>query len=231
MPGSAEPGADPAAGRIGWWRCAGLRPDGSLAFLAAVASSRHPDAAVVELAHDVALAEAGEDTMCTAHFDGDGRVHRLVVAARAAPKAPPLWFTEIRESASRPPAVHLMAFTGSGVAAGTLLDEHDVRGVGVTTEDQLGAVRWWPGTGEVDQIYVTPQWRRHSIARALIIAAGTLGTARGWPRLWGDGQRTELGERWVATSQWRERAAPLTHIAPPMTPGDPGTRPPGAVPD
>ncbi|MEO9108670.1 MAG: hypothetical protein ABI368_00460, partial [Jatrophihabitantaceae bacterium] len=67
-------------------------------------------------------------------------------------------------------------------------------------------------------IYVQPQWRRRSVAGALSAAAATLSTARGWPRLWGGGQRTELGEQWRATNLWRNRAADLTHVAPPMTP-------------
>jgi GNAT superfamily N-acetyltransferase len=79
-------------------------------------------------------------------------------------------------------------------------------------------VRWYPATGEVDQIYVQPAWRRRSIATGLIVAAGALSAARDWPRPWGDGQRTQLGEELRNAADWKHRAAELTHIAPPMTP-------------
>jgi GNAT superfamily N-acetyltransferase len=81
-------------------------------------------------------------------------------------------------------------------------------------------VRWYQGTGEVDQVYVAPTQRRQGIGSAIIMAAGTLAVARDWPRLWGDGQRTALGDRWRSTSDWAHRTAPLNHLAPPMTPLD-----------
>jgi hypothetical protein len=56
-------------------------------------------------------------------------------------------------------------------------------------------------------------------------ACGTLNVVRGLPRVWGDGQRTALGDRFVKASPWSDRGADLTHLAPPMTPiekSDPG---------
>jgi hypothetical protein len=61
-------------------------------------------------------------------------------------------------------------------------------------------VRWYQGTGEVDQVYVAPTQRRQGIGS--------------------DGQRTALGDRWRSTSDWAHRTAPLNHLAPPMTPLD-----------
>lgn len=183
-----------------------------------VGSGRYPDGTRVELDIDAAREQVGEDALCVASYAADRRITGLHVTGRAAPKAPPVWFAEIRESTNRPPAVHLVAFTEHGVAAGTLVDAVDLTDIAVTSEDQLGAVRWYPASGEVDQIYITPSWRRRTVAGALIAAAGTLSVARGWPRLWGDGQRTELGEKLTAASTWTHRAAPLTHTAPPMTP-------------
>lgn len=116
--------------------------------------------------------------------------------------------------------MHLVAFSEHGVAEGTLVEATDLADIAVKGEDQLGAVRWYPASGEVDQVYVTPSWRRRTVAGALLTAAGTLSVARGWARLWGDGQRTELGEQLVAGAIWSHRAAPLTHTAPPMTPDE-----------
>jgi GNAT superfamily N-acetyltransferase len=116
--------------------------------------------------------------------------------------------------------VSLIAFTGHGQPHGAVLDQTDVAALDVVRSDQLGAVRWYPATGEIDQIYVTPSWRRRSIGTVLVIVGTTLSVARDWPRFWTDGQRTELGERMRAASEWGHRAAELTNIAPPMTPPD-----------
>jgi hypothetical protein len=180
-------------------------------------SERNPDGARVELPIDAASAEVGADAVCVASYAG-GRVATLTVGERGAPGAPPLWFSEVVETAAAPPAVNLIAFTNPHALPGALLDVSAMRSVGATTDDQIGAVRWYPATGEVDQIYVQPAWRRRHIAAALIGAAAALSYARDWPRLWSDGQRTELGEQLRNASPWRTRTADLTHLAPPMTP-------------
>jgi hypothetical protein len=222
MAGSADVAADSTAGRSGWWQCLALSPTRAWDYFALVWSDRYPDGTRVELSAEAARAQIAGDAVCVARYDEVHKVTALEVGRRIAPAAPPLWFFELRESTARPPAVNLMAFTGHGVAAGTLLDEHDIRAVGVRTDDQLGAIRWWPATGEVDQVYVTPTWRRQRVGMAVIGAGSTLSLARGWPRYWGDGQRTELGEKLRAASPCAHRGAELTHIAPPMTPGDKG---------
>ena len=183
-----------------------------------MSGDRHPDGSRIELPTDRAEEEVGADAVCVATYGDDGRVATLRVGARGAPKAPPLWFVEVRESAGSPPAVSLVAFTGHGVPAGSLRD--DTGGTPATNTDQVGAVRWYPATGEVDQIYVQPAWRRHTVGGALIAAAAALSYARDWPRLWSDGQRTKLGEQFVTAAEWRHRTADLTYLAPPMTPGD-----------
>ncbi len=171
----------------------------------------------MELTADEAARQIGDDATCYIRFGAERIITDVRVTRLAAPKAPPLWFGELRESAARPPAVVLLAFTGHGVREGALLDESALADTDVVSADQLGAVRWYPGTGEVDRIYVQPEWRRRSIAMALSITIGTIAAARDWPRLWGDGQRTELGEQWRLAQPWRDRAAPLTHALPPMT--------------
>jgi GNAT superfamily N-acetyltransferase len=144
----------------------------------------------------------------------------VLVRGLAKESTPPMWFTEVRESTGRPPAVSLLAFTGAGVRAGRILDSTAVADVGVVSANQLAAIRWYPATGEIDQIYVAPEARRRGIATVLVHATAMIAVSRGWKRLWSDGQRTVLGEELRNSRDWRDRAAELTHIAPPMTPGE-----------
>jgi GNAT superfamily N-acetyltransferase len=214
----ASDGADPPGRAGSWWQCVVRGDDGELDRLVVVASTRYPDDARIELSEDMAAVQIGDRASGTARFGTDSRVDRLEVAPRVAPAAPPTWFAELRESTAQPPAVNLLAFTGHGQPAGTLVDGTALAELPVVSRDQLAAVRWYPSTGEVDQVYVQPAWRRHGLATVLIMAAKTLCAAREWPRLWGDGQRTALGEQLRNASLWRHRAADLTHVAPPMTP-------------
>jgi len=182
-----------------------------------VESGLHPDGALVEL-------QAGpEQRAATANWRSAALVEDGVVTALefgADLGLPDLWFVEFRESAARPPAVNLMAFAGQGRQAGELLDRADLSNIAVRRDDQLGAVLWYPATGELDQIYVAPEARRRRIGSALVYAAAVLSIARGWPRMWADGQRTVLGEAFRNASEFGDRAADLTHVAPPMTPGE-----------
>lgn len=207
----------PGAGS--WWQCLIRSADGTPERLIAVESARYPDGTRLEFAPELAAVQVGDDAVCTAVFDASGRVRSLEVVARVAPSAPQVWFAEVREPAAAPPAVSLLAFTGHGQAPGTLLDEADASNVDVGGSDQLGALRWYPATGEVDQIYVQPAWRRRGIASLLLSAGATLSVARDWPRFWSDGQRTALGEELRNGRSWQHRAADLTHLHPPMTPG------------
>ncbi|MDT4944680.1 MAG: hypothetical protein QOH14_1413 [Pseudonocardiales bacterium] len=205
---------------VGWWFARVPASGAAPARLIAVVSGAHPDGSYVDVPADQApTATVG---WCAAADLVDGAVTALHVASSLVPAAPPLWYAELRESAARPPAVHLVALSGHGQPAGGLLDETALSNVAVTSADQLGAVRWYPATGEVDQVYVDPAHRRLRIGTGLLHAAGMLCVARGWSRLWGDGQRTAMGEAFRNASYWRERGADLTHVAPPMTPGEVG---------
>jgi GNAT superfamily N-acetyltransferase len=205
-----------------WWYCVVPATGGEPSRFIRVESRRHPDHARIELTADAVAAEVGDDVVCTATYDEHGRVAFVERAPSFAPQAPALWFVEFRESAAHPPAVSLVAFTGFGQRTGAIFDQADLSSLPVAHEDQLGAIRWYPATGEIDQIYVSPPARRQQIGSVLLISAGTLSLARGWPRFWSDGQRTVLGEQLRNSRAWAKSAAELTHIAPPMTPGDPG---------
>jgi GNAT superfamily N-acetyltransferase len=206
--------------RPGWWQCRALSADGRPAWFAVVWSTDQADGVRLELPTVDASAVVGEDAVCVAHYDDHGAVTSLAVTRRGAPKAPPLWFAELTEPDAAPPAVSLVAFSGHGIDAGTLLDRGHLHDVEVTSPDQVGAIRWYPATGEVDQVYVSPQLRRRNIGGALVAASSALSLARDRPRLWGDGQRTAMGDRWRNASPWAHRTAELTHLAPPMTPFD-----------
>lgn len=210
--------ADPAPVTFPIWRCRARAADGSVAWVAVAQSDRHDDAAVIDLPEAEALVHLGDDAMVFARPDADQRVTRLEVTASAAPKAPPLWFGELHDATASPATATLIAFTGHDVEPGTLLDAAELKGTSVTSADQIGAFSWVPSSGFGDQLYVAPTWRRRSIGTALLAAAGTLTFARGWPRLWGDGQRTAEGDRMRAASRWTHMSADLTHLMPPMTP-------------
>jgi GNAT superfamily N-acetyltransferase len=214
------PDTPDGAARAGWWQC--LAVDGGRApvWLAVVWSDRHPDGHRTELVEAAAEREVGEDAVAAASYGTAGEVTGLRLGPRGAPAGPGIWFAEYRETNATPPAVSLMAFAGHGVAPGSLVDPAGLAGLPVENDDQLAAVRWYPGTGEVDQIYVRPDRRRQRLGSAMIGAAAALSYARGWPRLWSDGQRTELGEQFRNASPWQHRTADLTHLAPPMTPGE-----------
>ena len=203
-----------------FWRCRAIRPDGSPAWVAAVWSTEHGDGELVDLPETEATSAVGDDVFCRAGFDADGEVTSLVATTLAAPKAPPLWYAELAEPTAKPPTLSLVAFTGHGVEPGSLISRAALADVAVTSADQVGALRWYPATGEADQLYVQPAWRRRSIATAILAVAGLLNVTRGGPRLWADGQRTAMGDRLRESSPLADWAADLTHLSPPMTPFD-----------
>jgi GNAT superfamily N-acetyltransferase len=215
MPQPTDPGG---SARVGWWQCRALRADGAPDWFAVVWSADQADGVRLELPAAEAADLVGDNAVCIAHYDDLAEVSRLVVTPHGAPQAPAMWFAEFDEPHEAPPAVNLVAFSGHGIEAGSLLDAEQLRSLPVASSDQLGAMRWYPGTGEVDQVYVSPRMRRRTIGGALVAATSALSLARGWPRLWGDGQRTAMGDRWRNASPWAHRAAELTHLAPPMTP-------------
>lgn len=216
VPATPEHGAVSAPG---WWRCRAVAPDGRPMWVALVRSRRYADEETVVLPEPEAVAAVGDDAASVAVLDGSQRVTRLEYRPRDGATVPPLWFVEVPERDAVPAAASLVAFTGHGVAAGALVTGTELAAAGVTSGDQVGALRWYPGSGEVDQVYVQPAWRRQRVASTLVAVSATLHEARGLARFWGDGRRTEMGEALRNSSAWSHRAADRTHVAPPMTPG------------
>lgn len=203
------------------WRCRALRPGGATAWFASVVGDTFPDGTVVERAvgeADDLLTD--ELVLCRLVPGPDGLPERLEPAPMLLERTGPLWFVQVHEPSEREPATNLVAFAGGSIEPGTVLQGKVPRSAGVGSADQAGAVRWWPRTGEVDQVYVAPVRRRTGLSSVLLAAAGTVATASGSVPLWGDGQRTALGERMKQASPWTHRFAELEHLAPPMTPYD-----------
>jgi GNAT superfamily N-acetyltransferase len=145
------------------------------------------------------------------------RVHRVEVAL---PGAPLLWYVELPEPTSRPAAITLVAFSDVRFAEGAVVDGDRARRAGADGARQVAALRWWPGTGLVHQVYVAAAHRRRGIGNKLIRAGFGIQAARGLPPLHGDGRRTELGEEWRngLHAAVAARMAPLSEVMPPMTP-------------
>jgi GNAT superfamily N-acetyltransferase len=89
--------------------------------------------------------------------------------------------------------------------------------VGAAADPQAGAVRWYPSSGVVHQVYVSEEWRRHRLGTALLYTADAFHHANGWPgALRSDGRRTDIGERFVAGLRHPHRIRPRDTVMPPM---------------
>ncbi len=134
---------------------------------------------------------------------------------------PGLWFAgSTAHSAlhSLLPGAGPMAFTGHNQRPGSLIDLRELATRHIDLAEQVAAVRSFPITGEVDQLYVHPSWRWRGVGTVLVYSLAVASAARGWPPLWSDGERTELGEGFRNAAPGRSRSADLTYLAPPMTP-------------
>jgi GNAT superfamily N-acetyltransferase len=151
-----------------------------------------------------------------------GRVLAVRVSRHMVPTAPDMWLVAMPEPAAEPPAMTLVAFGTRHAADGTVVDAETFTAMPVRSAEQLAAVRWFVRTGQVHQIYVAPDLRRRGIGTRLLLAAGAFAVASGWPRLWSNGERTDLGEALASAGHdvLRRRAKARTRVLPPMTPGD-----------
>jgi hypothetical protein len=142
---------------------------------------------------------------------------RVVFADFYASSVDNVWFVSVDEPKTTPAATNLVAFVGDQLPPGTIVSRYTFATMGVQNDRQAAAVRWYPATGLVHQIYVSPQWRRHQLATHLLAAANTFNLAKNWPgHLHGDGRRTEMGEFLALTSLFPDRFAPLETRMPPM---------------
>jgi GNAT superfamily N-acetyltransferase len=148
-------------------------------------------------------------------MDDDGTVRRIETHL---PEAPLLWYVELPEADADPPATTLLAFSDVRHPEGTVLSAAEARAAGVGGADQVAALRWWPGSGLVHQLFVGPAHRRRGVAGKLGRVAYGLQAARGLPELHGDGRRTELGERFREglPDYAAARMAPWSLVLPPM---------------
>jgi GNAT superfamily N-acetyltransferase len=154
-------------------------------------------------------------------FDSDRGILRVEVAAIVAPDAPAVWFVQIDEPRSSPPATHLVAFATDARPAGTVVNHYQFATMGVKSEEQVAAVRWYPRDGLVHQVYVAPEWRRHQAGTLLLYSAGAVHQSMGWPgRLHSDGRRTSAGDALTSHILHPVRIAPLTETMPDMDPSD-----------
>jgi len=148
-----------------------------------------------------------------------GRVASIVVNYSDATSR--LWWVEFPETSTDPPAFALVGFETPAVPAGSVIDLAAFSSIAATNDDQVAAFRWWPANGEAHQIYVSPTRRREGLGSGILVAAWAYCRLRGWPPLWGTGQRTDLGESLVmSTPRMRMRTQKRTHVLPPMTPPD-----------
>ena len=204
----------------GIWR-AHLPPVDGVRRCVAVAGDRYPDGSTVELA--ALPAERDARVLVEAEYEPPaGPV--LLVRPRALGGAvgPGLWFVRQPQPDDDPPAMVLVAFETQDVPAGRLVGPEEFRRLSPSVRDQVGAVRWWPGSGVVHQVYVQPQHRRRGIGRELVQAAGGYVVARRWPPLRVGGTRTDLGEAALqhAPEAFTTRVASRSAVAGPMTPAD-----------
>lgn len=146
-----------------------------------------------------------------------GLLH-VTVPEHRAPGSPPLWFVAVDEPRAERPACNLVAYGGDTLPAGTIVTHHTFATLGVRSDAQLGAVRWYRD-GLVHQIFVSPDHRRQNIGTSLLHAAGAWQQANRWPGfLHSDGRRTLLGQLFLAAKQYPNRVRPLTETMPDMDP-------------
>jgi hypothetical protein len=142
---------------------------------------------------------------------------RIELADFATPQAPAVWFVSVPEPRATPSATNLVAFASDHKPPGTVVTKYQFATLGVSNDEQVAAVRWYPSTGLVHQVYVSAGWRRQQLGTHVLYAADAFHQANGWPgHLHGDGRRTQLGERLVAGLRHPARFKPLEKTMPPM---------------
>jgi hypothetical protein len=191
--------------------------------VAGYADDRHPDEDRVEhrgsrqeilddpTAHGFAFcrSEAGRTEVTRVHIRPDA-LWGLVAGA------PELWFVLIMEPDADPLAANLVGFATDHFPDGTVVDSAAASVAGATAEDQVAALRWFPGSGQVHQVFVAPDWRRRHVAVKMHMVAEMIRAGRGWPAIRGGEIRTELGDAYITSLGISPRITPRVASAPPM---------------
>lgn len=208
------------------WRVRIAHPEVGEETLVLVAGDERPPGTVVDLA-DLGPWPADSPRILRVRYRPAERadqraVVRVQVSPEVVPVAPPLWYAVVDEPDSEPAATTLIAFEPASdeYPDGAVLDADQLAEVGIGSDDQVGAVRWWPHLGLVHQIFVARHHRKRGIGRKLAFAAAGVGVVRGEPSLHGGNYRTPDGDRWLsgAPALWRSRLLPADEIAPSMDP-------------
>ncbi|CCH86037.1 protein of unknown function [Modestobacter italicus] len=198
------------------WRAHHQAPGEPGYVVVAVASAEFADGTVVQLPPPV---RRPTGWVAEVHLPGPGQApSRVLIADAAVPGAPVLWYV-VLPAPGTASEVDLVAFSTPDRAEGDVLDEAGLQALGIDWSNQVGAMRWDAATGLVRQVYVAPAFRRLGVATKVGWAVACVAAGRGWPALQADGQRTDLGEAWVAGRRdgWRTHVPERTGWSPPMT--------------
>lgn len=190
---------------------------GSTVGLTAFTTPEFPDGTVV----DTSTLPAGtlDDAEELWRAQHDPALGRLVWVDPMS--GPPMWYVWLPQAGTDPPLLALVAFATGDLPAGTVVDDDTFAGLGRDNDEQVGAIRWWPDTGQIFELYVQPAMRRKGVSKALLYAASAQQIALGnGKRVWAGGERTDLGEALATALQLGHRIAPRTSVVAPMTPED-----------
>jgi GNAT superfamily N-acetyltransferase len=179
--------------------------------VAAHVGNTHPDGAIAD--------QASGDPLLWRTMPSDGALLKVELAPDSVPGMPDLWFVHVDEPRATPRATNLVAFASDDFEPGAIVSKYAFATAGVHNDRQAGAVRWYPSSAIVHQIFVSPDWRRRSVGTVLLYTADAFHQANGWQgHLHSDGRRTDLGQQFIAGVRHPQRFAPLTETMPPMDP-------------
>lgn len=158
---------------------------------------------------------------------------RVLIARWAASRAPALWFVAVPDSTGDRFAMNIVAFSSPMLPPGTIVSDDEFVDAPVESSEQVGAIKWWIAEAEVDQVFVSPRFRRRHVATALIYTASGFHQMHGWPgKLHSDGRRTDLGAKFLETYPHPHRVAKEIIPVPSMDPPQGhSTTPPALIQD
>jgi hypothetical protein len=193
---------------IGVWALRTTSLPGGRFELVGMLSDHHPDGASVGPGPNPSDFP-GAVELLSVRLDAERRP-RVVIAPWALPDAPELWFVEDDAPTAGRSMHSVVAFASPHLPDGTLVTNAAFFTMPVRSDDQVGAVRWDVGTGEIDQIYVVPSMRGNDVARKLTMVAGAFHAHRGWPgKIHVGGRRSDEVEAMVQ-DRTAQRVLPRT---------------------